>query len=542
LKQFKTLVALVLAVMMTLALVGSAMAENGTITIKPPTGSTGTNSYPIYKVFDAIYTTAGISYSVMTGKTGVPDVSAQMASGYDKTTTPHFILDAAGNVHYGTEDNDGNITDAAAGTELSAEAIKAVAAYIAGDNPVTTATSTGTDDATASIPQDGYYYVATTTGTAVTIDSYRPVVTLQDKNIVPSVDKTITGVDNTSAEIATDGKSADVNIGDIVTYQSVVHVKKGAINYVFHDKMSAGLTLQGTAPESITVDSSAVPSEKYSITYSATAATTANGDVEVGDNITIRFDNDYVAGLEGKDIIITYKAKLNDKAVIDGTAGNPNTIDLEYGHNPTATDEDEKKEPTKRTETDEAKVYTYAAALQKVDSNKKPLAGAEFNVKGLTATKLGDGEYQVTDYDPTSTADGTTLTCDPAGQLVILGLSSKSVLSATETKAPDGYNKLVGSVTITPVKTGETIIKQPSTTYYYDADGHLTDVQTEGAVTVTKVTYNLDLVKTAIVVVNQAGAQLPSTGGIGTTIFYVVGLVLVLGAAAIVIARRKAEQ
>lgn len=537
-KHIKKVVTLALAFAMVLAMSATVFAANGTITITPPTGATGTNTYPIYKVFDAVYDSesGGISYSVMSGKTGVPNVEAQMSSGYNAETTPHFILDSAGNVHFGTEKTvDGKkvITDADPSTEMSEAAIKAVAAYVAGDTPVATATSTGTTDATASIPQDGYYYIATSTGTAVTITSFRPNVTVSDKNTVPSVDKAITGVDNESA--TSTEEEADVNIGDIVTYTATVHVTKGAINLVLHDKMSAGLTLQGTAPVSVKIGEDTVAATNYTVAHYGTAATAASGDVEVGDTITIRFDNDFVAEQEGKDIVVTYKAKVNENAVIDGD-GNPNTMDLEYGQNPTATSEEGKKEPSQRSEEDEAVVYTYAAALQKVDENKEPLAGAEFQVPGLTVTELAAGEYKVVSYDPNSTAAGTTMKCDTEGQLVILGLSTESVLEATETKEPEGYNKLEGTVQITPVKTGEAITKT-SKTIYYDADGNVTDEETETSF--EKETYNVELLKTAVVVENQKGTELPSTGGIGTVIFYVLGTLLVVGCGIVLVSKRR---
>ena len=88
------LVALVLALALTMS-VCSALDENGTITITPPAGvdSDGANSYPIYKVFDAIYSESGISSTVMSSKSGVPDVAAHIGDSYDATSDNHFIVD-----------------------------------------------------------------------------------------------------------------------------------------------------------------------------------------------------------------------------------------------------------------------------------------------------------------------------------------------------------------------------------------------------------------------------------------------------------------
>ena len=102
----------------------------------------------------------------------------------------------------------------------------------------------------------------------------------------------------------------------------------------------------------------------------------------------------------------------------------------------------------------------------------------------------------------------------------------------TETQAPDGYNKLQGSVSITPVANSETTT---NTTIYLDANGNQTNEVTE-----TVVNYvNNDLAATVIPVLNTTGTQLPETGGIGTTIFYLIGAILVIGAGVVFVTRRR---
>lgn len=235
----------------------------------------------------------------------------------------------------------------------------------------------------------------------------------------------------------------------------------------------------------------------------------------------------------GSVIIITYTATVTDQATIDGTDGNVNTVTLEPN-------DDSYENPWEKKFEDDAKIFTYATALQKVDENKKPLAGAKFTIAGLEAVKTADGVYTVTNYDPETVTNPTVLECDTEGQLVILGINTDfpegESLEATETEAPAGYNKLVDTVKINPQKTGEEITATEKTVYY-DSDGKVTEEET--AISYEKTTYNIELLKKAIVVVNQKGSVLPETGGVGTTIFYLVGGVLVLGAAVIMITRKR---
>ncbi|MBR1812548.1 MAG: LPXTG cell wall anchor domain-containing protein [Lachnospiraceae bacterium] len=127
---------------------------------------------------------------------------------------------------------------------------------------------------------------------------------------------------------------------------------------------------------------------------------------------------------------------------------------------------------------------------------------------------------------------------DADGMLYIVGLADGVELTGEETVAPTGYNKLTGEVTLSPTKMEEEIFNT-SGTRYYDAAGNLVKEEVTGGSTKT-VTKNLsDLDATAVKVVNNKGTELPSTGGIGTTIFYVIGAILVLGAGILLVTRRR---
>ena len=303
-------------------------------------------------------------------------------------------------------------------------------------------------------------------------------------------------------------------------------------------------------------------------------------------------------------ILVDYTMTLTDTATIDGE-GNKNFSqfgvdyveegdrDYEYnsGHTPQDNPPDKPKQPTEKKEKDDATVFTYAVAIKKVDEDGEALVGAEFQIRGVKkVTQMSDGWYKVEKYDHTDDKyyQEANLKTDKNGILVVDGFQTKWVLDVLETKAPDGYNRLTQPVKVQPVKTG-TDATDTTTTITYDENGVVTSTTTETVYkkddavigkTVkvnNKITYydssnnvladkaafdalfadntdllNPDKAKEAVVtktsaaiaeleVINQKGTELPSTGGIGTTIFYVVGAILVIGAGVILITRRRMD-
>ena len=170
-KFMKKTLAMVLAILMVLSLASTAFAATGTITITPPSGvaDDATNTYKIYKVFDAVGDGENISYKLVAGKTEAP---------------AGFEVDTAGNVTYNGSSTDKQLTDAD---------IAAIAEYVTEADLVDTVTTTGSADAVSEALPNGYYYITTSVGTVVTINSTNPNAQVNDKNIVPELDKKITG-------------------------------------------------------------------------------------------------------------------------------------------------------------------------------------------------------------------------------------------------------------------------------------------------------------------------------------------------------------
>lgn len=492
-KKMKRIFALLIAMVMVLGMSTSVFAAGeGTITIKPPTGvdSSATNSYKIYKVFDADGNGNSISYKVKSTKSGVPDVKAiydaDTSLTWDPTTVDHFILDAAGNVHYGTEttDSDGKviITDSTA-TELPEAAIAAITAYVTEADLLTTVTSTGTANAVAEGVENGYYFITTSTGTVVTIDSTNPNATVEDKNTVPSVDKKITG----ATSIDEDGKKALAQVGTTVSYSAEITIGKGAKGYIFHDTMENGLTYNNDA----------------AVTGVTSGATTYTVGKSGTDTFTITFSDDYINTLEvGSKLTVTYSATVNNDAITVDPLNN--TAYLNYGDT----------NSNNKTPESEADVYEAKITVTKKDGENAPLANAGFVIKNasgkyykLTKTTTGEGANAVTTSAVTwvdTEADATEYKSDSNGAVNSFTGLANGTYTLVEKTVPSGYNR-AADITFTISEHDYT----PA---------------------------NLEQTATAI---NKKGSELPSTGGIGTTIFYAIGAVLVIGAGTVLVTRRR---
>ena len=493
-KNMKRILAMIVAAVMVLAMSLTAMAATGTITITPPSDidASAQNEYKIYKVFDALGDGNGtgegakIRYTVISTKSGVPDVSDQMESGYDPATVDHFIVDSGDNVHYGTETTvDGKtvITDSTA-TELSEAAIKAIAAYVDGDEPAATATSIGAANAVSSALENGFYFIKTSTGTAVTIDSTNPSATVIDKNTVPVLDKKITG----ASSYDEDGKKALAQVGTDVEFTVTITVGKGARNYVFHDVMDEGLAYNGDAAVTITGEDYTPGGNDYTILAEPLA----------GDTFTITFVDDIP---EGTVITITYSAKVTSAALQDDPANN--TAKITYGEK-------------NASASDATKVYNAKFTVTKLDEEEAPLANAGFVIKN------SDGQY----YSIASASDAEGAN-DTAGEGdVVTWVDSiedaSEFMSDAEGVVPDFTGLADGTYTL---------VEKTVPAGYNRAE----DIE----FTIEAGDYTADNLKQEAVVMNKPGVVLPSTGGTGTTIFYIIGSILVIGAGIVLVAKRR---
>lgn len=341
----------------------------------------------------------------------------------------------------------------------------------------------------------------------VTIDSTNHTATVIDKNTT-SVTPPVKTVDDN-----------DVYIGQTVTYT----VKFKTANYNTRDgeqKKIVSYTIKDTLPEFLK------NVNVTSITVGGAAITTQQFD-EDGKIVIAWIDGQgnhlYKNGAE---IVITYTAVVDDDAAIDGN-GNTNEVSLSWndvdGPVPPPNPDQYKSSTT---------IYTYAIALKKVNDEGKALAGAKFQLPFyVKATPAADGAYI---YAGTAAGNGliNEITTPADGVIIIKGLESGAAVSITEIEAPDGYNKLTTPVSVTPTKTGETTT---NVTVYLDANGNVVNTETETIVTVV----SDKIAATAIVVVNKAGAELPATGGMGTTMFYIFGFTMMMAAVVLLVTKKR---
>ena len=446
-KKMRKIFALLIAMVMVLGMSTMVFAAGtGSITITPPddVDTTQTITYNIYKVFDADGNGSAISYKLVSGKTTAP---------------AGFTVDTAGNVTYSGTSTTGGLTEAD---------IAAIAAYVASDSPVATVTSTGGADAVATGLANGYYYITTTTGTVVTIDSTNPNATVDDKNIIPGVDKKITG----ASSYDTDGKKALAQVGTQVEFTATITVGKGQIGYEFNDTMTSGLTY---VADSLTV--TGIPAAGYTATAS-------------GQSIKVEFDDDEIAKLaQGAEIVLTYKATITENALNDDPE--KNTATISYGNNGQYTSEPSVTE-----------VYNAQFTVTKQDGNNQPLAGAGFVIANADNKyyKLDNGVVTWVD----SIEDADEHVSDAQGAVAAFTGLANGTYTLVEKTVPAGYNKA--------------------------ADQNFTVAEHDYTAT--------NLEQTAQVI-NTAGSVLPSTGGIGTTIFYIIGAILVIGAGVVLVTRRR---
>lgn len=328
------------------------------------------------------------------------------------------------------------------------------------------------------------------------------------KSDVPTVVKKVKDTNDSTGTTSDWQDSADYDIGDDVSYQITGTMPANIADYTtykytFTDTMSKGLTYTAKNAK-ITIGTTDVTSS-----FEETVTTKEDGTTEV----TWSCDN--LKGIEGvtlnKDtkVVVTYSAKLNENAVL-GAAGNPNEVDLTYSNNPNKGGEEE----TGKTPKDKNIVFTYKTVVNKVDQDKKFLAGAAFKLE----KKLKDGSYKL--VKEFTAGEETSFTFN--------GLDD-GVYKLSETTTPAGYN------TIAPIEF--TISAEHDTDSAYPELTKLTGNVTKGEATFT---VDKDAGSLTTDVVNKKGSTLPSTGGIGTTIFYAAGGALVVLAGVMIAARKRA--
>jgi fimbrial isopeptide formation D2 family protein/LPXTG-motif cell wall-anchored protein len=332
-------------------------------------------------------------------------------------------------------------------------------------------------------------------------------VTQSTKLDVPTVVKKVQDKNDSTGETSGWQDSADYDIGDSIPYQITGTMPSNidsytTYKYVFTDTMSKGLTY--------TAKSATIKIGETNVTGSFEETATTNED-----GTTVTWTCNDLKGISGvtldenTKVVVTYTAQLNESAVI-GSTGNPNKVYLTYSNNPNKGGDGE----TGKTPDDKNIVFTYKVDVNKVDQDKKSLAGAAFKLE----KKLSDGTYK--------TVKQFTAGTDTSFEFK--GLDDGDY-RLTETTTPTGYN------TITPIEF--TISAEHDTA---SADPKLTSLSVKDVTPVgAEFTVDKDAGSLTTDVVNQKGSTLPSTGGRGTTMIYIIGAALVVTAGVVLVMRKK---
>lgn len=483
----KRVVSTLLALVLVLALAGTAAAAGeGSITID---NAVVGKTYTIYRIFDL--DSHSEDYQALNYK-----VSAKWAA---------FFAKGAEGLNYVDIDELGYVTwkENASAADFAAKAFAfAKAQNIANDGQKTADSST-----VAFTGLDlGYYLVQSDLGALCSLDTTMPSVTIKEKNSEPTVEKKVKE-DSTGAF----GETNDADIGQTVEFKTTITVVDGQPKgYVLHDTMSAGLTFNGTVKVKIG-DRTLTAGTDY------TLVTEGLND---GCTFEVRFIDDKDGegnatgshALKPNDVVtVIYSATVNANAVV-GDKGNPNTTKLSYTEGSTTTNET--KDSQTRTYVWEFDVLKYTMK----DNAETPLAGAKFvlykTVDGKNYyVKVTDGK--VTGWTETK-AEGTVFeTPDDDGSFTISGLDVDTYY-LEEVEAPAGYNKLAAPVKVTITAT----------------------INTATNVGTATVTYGENSTGT-VKIENKTGVELPSTGGVGTTIFYVIGGLLMAVAVVLLVTKKK---
>ena len=336
----------------------------------------------------------------------------------------------------------------------------------------------------------GYYLVQSDLGALCSLDTTMPNVTIKEKNSESTVEKQVQ--EDSTGDY---GDHNDADIGQTVNFRTTIYVVDGEPkNYVLHDTMSAGLTFD-PASVAVTIGERTLAKD--------TDYTLVTSNLTDGCTFEVQFKDGV---LKPNDVVeVAYSAEVNEYAVIGGT-GNDNKTHLTYSDTPKSTGE-----RLTKTYVWQFDVFKYAMR----DGQETPLAGAQFvlyktvDKKNLYAQAANGKITGWTDDQKYATVFETP----DNGKFVIAGLDADTYY-LEETKAPDGYNQLKD-----PVKVVITA------TIAGDKTGRAT------------ITYNETATGT-VRIENQTGVELPSTGGIGTTVFYVIGGLL-MGVAVVLLVTRK---
>jgi len=493
--KISKIVSVVLAAVLLLAVAlpfTASAAGDASITINYPAGySIDGQTFKAYKIFSVTTDGESFAYTIdprFASFTGYPDSGTQ--------TLHKYLTDGAGTI------------DDAAMTGLA----KALWTYIDTMTPDATATGTTAQSVTLSDLDYGYYLIYSAgsvpgQSAPVVVVAANGLVTAVSGNVVihakvdsPTIDKSVS-----NSTTGTWEDWADIEMGANAQFKltSAVPSMTGYDTYAFtvHDTMTAGLTFN----DDVAVKINNLPYTQFTVQK----VTVTPGIAP--DTFRVTFDPaEFVKLTPGHAIEITYSAAVNESAVVD----NSNKVHLEYSNNPYTSETGKTPEETVNVYNFDLEIFKYTGNL----STPEALANAEFELRigtesgtPVNVIDLGSGSYRLAVPEDTAGSVKTKMLSAADGSIGIRGLDAGSY-TLVETNPPDGFNILTAGLAIEIL--------------HENADGAATiTVDSEPSTTVN--------------VLNNKGPEFPGTGGVGTTIFYIVSAILTAGLAAFFILRKR---
>lgn len=556
-KNLKKIFTLILALAMVLAMAAPAMAAGTSYTITITNSdsiSSAGHKYHAYQIFAGTLDSTGTILSNITW-------GENMATNADQ-----FLADLKADADLGV--GTANIFYSATTAEDVAEILampahhtstivnafaKHATANISGD-PIASSTE-GDAPYTIVIPADkaGYYLVVDDESVLAgeenkdVSDFILQVVSdveVEHKGSIPTMEKKVSETGSTYHD------SIATGIGETHHYRIIAELPDDYRLYdtyylEFADTMSKGLSYEAmTAVKAIIRSSSTevtIKPDCYTVTATVNADGTTDLSIVINDLKNVVDTSGNPIHLSADDAVaVFYTAKVNDQAVIDGN-GIPNQAKIIYSNNPNTNGHGE-------SNPDETNVYPINLKIVKVDGKDKTveLKDAEFIlIREHTVDGVTHEEYAVVDpvtkkivkwvhhYEgdgcpaanhPAGTEFGSVLTTDADGEFNVIGLDPGRY-NLREIKAPDGYNSLLEDVEFAVNITVDEV---------NDKIGGMTGNTTPGAMTVDVATATV-----TITIDNFKGDVLPSTGGMGTTLFYLIGGLMAAAAVVLLVTRKR---
>jgi len=489
----KKIFALLIAMVMVLGMSTSVFAaddeepaaETVTITVNRDSSYAGETTdagrtFTWYKIFTAVPADDFTSSNASGHNNGTANVNAGGGEGvaYYANAAVGTILKGTGNIWFDVQEISGStdyVVTWKEGVATDAATLQAAAKWLINNNAYEDSGSMTFADGAWTADVEKGYYVLSS-DTGDNVIAATTDITVNEKNDYPPITKEQKDEDITTF-VDENGDPLDVAIGDVVNYQVTVSIPKAA-------KVGETIEVWDKPSSGLTYNDDVVATPATDVT---------DGTVGTGEVwhkiITVTADN------KGTDVVFTYSMTINDSALAD--TGRKNEATLKYG--------DEYESLPHSVE-----YTTYFTGIIKTNSDEEPLEGVKFDLfedGDAFNVILTDAGYYIPAGADVVGATNEVVT-DADGLIKIRGLDNDKTYTLTETYTLPGYNMLEEDVTLT--------LKEDKDTAFAD---------------MTADEYQP--------VVNQSGTVLPSTGGIGTTIFYIIGAILVVGAGVVLVTRRR---